>query len=171
MTDRDNSMTAARKTLGISRAAGGAKPAASSFALTGARAEKVKERARELRRNPTPAQAALWTEMSGSKLGALSFCGNRWWAARLSISPALALDRGADLARRRQCRSRRRAGQEAGRYRHPRAALCRSAVLGDIATVLKAISAEVNKPFDKRSARRAAATQAAPVSLKLPREH
>jgi ABC-type transport system involved in cytochrome bd biosynthesis fused ATPase/permease subunit len=41
-------------------------------------------------------------------------------------------------------------------------------VLGDIATVLKAISAEVNKPFDKRSARRAAATQAAPVSLKLP---
>jgi hypothetical protein len=34
-------------------------------------------------------------------------------------------------------------------------------VLGDIDTVLKAISAEVNKPFDKRSARRAAAAQAA----------
>jgi very-short-patch-repair endonuclease len=85
MTDRDNSMTAARKPW--ASAAPPAVPSPPPPALRHARAEKVKERARELRRNPTPAQAA-WTEMSGSKLGALSFCGNRWWAARLSISPA-----------------------------------------------------------------------------------
>ena len=54
-------MTAARKTLGVSRDTAPKADARATFALTGARLERLKERARDQRRHPTPAQQARIT--------------------------------------------------------------------------------------------------------------
>lgn len=147
-------MTTARKTLGIS-AASPAKPSKTAFALTGARLDKLKERARDQRRNPTPAQAALWAQLSGSKLGGVKFtrqfvlgsvlvdfaCPSRWIAVLISPEGANA---DVDALQDKKLTD---VGVRVLRF-------AEADVLGDIEPVVKAISAEVNKPFDKRTARR-----------------
>lgn len=154
-----DSPASTRKTLGI--AAGGAPraDARASFALTGARLEKLKERARDLRRDPTEAQKLLWAQMSGSKLGGVRFtrqavvgsvivdfaCPSRWIV--VSLSPEGANPEVEAL----QDKKLADVGLRVLRF-------AESAVLADGEAVLKAIAHEVNKPFDKRAARKGAAT-------------
>ena len=147
-------MTAARKTLGVSRDTAPKADARATFALTGARLERLKERARDQRRHPTPAQQALWVEMSGSKLGGVRFlrqavvgsaivdfaCPSRWIAVSLSPDGANA---EVDAL---QDRKLTEVGIRVLRF-------AEAEVLEDVDAVLKAINAEVNKPFDKRKAR------------------
>ena len=147
-------MSAERKTLGIS-VSSSARPAKGTFSLSGARLEKLKERARDQRRSPTPAQAALWAQLSGSKLGGVKFtrqfvlgsvlvdfaCPSRWIAVLISPEGANA---EVDALQDKKLTD---VGVRVLRF-------AEAQVLEDIAPVVKAISAEVNKPFDKRSARR-----------------
>jgi very-short-patch-repair endonuclease len=146
-------VTAERKTLGISTASSAKQRG--GFALTGARYEKLKERARDQRRSPTPAQAALWAQLSGSKLGGVKFtrqfvlgsalvdfaCPSRWIA--IAISPEGANPQVDEL----QDKKLTDVGVRVLRF-------AEAQVLEDIETVVKAIGAEVNNPFDKRTARR-----------------
>ena len=146
-------MTTPRKTLGVSTASS-AKPRA-GFALTGARYDKLKERARDQRRNPTPAQEALWTRLAGSKLGGVKFtrqfivgsalvdfaCPSRWLV--VAISPEGANAEASAL----QDKKLTDVGVRVLRFHE-------TDVLTNLDAVAKAISAEVNKPFDKRTARR-----------------
>lgn len=147
-------MSAERKTLGIS-VSSSARPAKGTFSLSGARLEKLKERARDQRRSPTPAQAALWAQLSGSKLGGVKFtrqfvlgsvlvdfaCPSRWIAVLISPEGANA---EVDALQDKKLTD---VGVRVLRF-------AEAQVLEDIAPVVRAISAEVNKPFDKRSARR-----------------
>lgn len=147
-------MSAERKTLGIS-VSSSARPAKGTFSLSGARLEKLKERARDQRRSPTPAQAALWAQLSGSKLGGVKFtrqfvlgsvlvdfaCPSRWIAVLISPEGANA---EVDALQDKKLTD---VGVRVLRF-------AEAQVLEDIAPVVKAISAEVNKPFDKRTARR-----------------
>ncbi|MBT0668907.1 DUF559 domain-containing protein [Novosphingobium profundi] len=149
-------MTAERKTLGVSRADTGIRgDARQGFVLTGARYEKLKERAREQRHHPSEAQALLWEELRGSKLGGVKFirqaivgsaivdfaCPARWIAVQITPEGA-----NAEVATLQD-----------GKLIQVGVRLLRFAeadVLGDTAGVVQAITAEVNKPFDKRAARR-----------------
>ncbi|WP_067732224.1 endonuclease domain-containing protein [Novosphingobium naphthalenivorans] len=149
-------MTAARKTLGISTAASSPKAdARASFNVTGARLETLKERAREQRRHPTEAQKALWTELSGSKLGGVKFmrqtvvgstvvdfsCPSRWIV--ISLSPEGA-NPDVDALQDKKLTD---VGIRVLRFGE-------ADVLADIDGVVKAINAMLNQPFDKRAARR-----------------
>ncbi|SMP67254.1 Very-short-patch-repair endonuclease [Novosphingobium panipatense] len=150
-------MTAARKTLGISRADSAPKDAKASFALTGARLETLKERAREQRRHPTDAQKALWAQLSGSKLGGVKFirqsvvgstivdfaCPSRWIVVQIS-----AADGNADV-NELQDRKLIEVGIRVLRFSEEE-------VLGNVETVIREINTELNVPFDKRSARKKA---------------
>ncbi|CDO36641.1 endonuclease domain-containing protein [Novosphingobium sp. KN65.2] len=143
-----------RKTLGVSRSAPASKPDVSTFNVTGARLERLKERARDQRRNPTEAQQALWAELSGSKLGGVKFtrqavvgstvvdfaCPSRWIV--ISISTADANPEVETL----QDRKLSDVGIRVLRFTE-------EAVLDDRESVMKTIVSETNKPFDKRSAR------------------
>ncbi|SLJ92984.1 endonuclease domain-containing protein [Novosphingobium mathurense] len=143
-----------RKTLGVSRSATASKPDVSTFNVTGARLERLKERARDQRRNPTEAQQALWAELSGSKLGGVKFtrqavvgstvvdfaCPSRWIV--ISISTADANPEVETL----QDRKLSDVGIRVLRFTE-------EAVLDDRESVMKTIVSETNKPFDKRSAR------------------
>ncbi|CCA94386.1 MULTISPECIES: endonuclease domain-containing protein [unclassified Novosphingobium] len=143
-----------RKTLGVSKADAPKADARSSFNVTGARLERLKERARDQRRNPTEAQEALWAELSGSKLGGVKFtrqavvgsaivdfaCPSRWIV--VSISPANANPEVETL----QDKKLSDVGIRVLRFSE-------EAVLGDRESVMKTIVSEINKPFDKRSAR------------------
>ncbi|HKT85948.1 MAG TPA: DUF559 domain-containing protein [Novosphingobium sp.] len=147
-------MTAARKTLGISRAAEPKADARAAFNVTGARLERLKERARQQRRNPTGAQKALWAELSGSRLGGVKFtrqavvgssvvdfaCPSRWIV--VSISP---IDANPEVDAL-QDRKLADVGIRVLRFTE-------DMVLGRIDDVMQTINAEVNKPFDKRRAR------------------
>ncbi|MCT2401251.1 endonuclease domain-containing protein [Novosphingobium mangrovi (ex Huang et al. 2023)] len=151
-------MTAARKTLGVSKAATPKGDARASFNVTGARLETLKERAREMRRHPTDAQKALWAELSGSRLGGVRFmrqsvvgstivdfaCPSRWIV--VSLSPEGANPEVDAL----QDKKLTDVGIRVLRFSE-------ADVLGDTDAVVKAINAEVNQPFDKRAARRAQA--------------
>jgi very-short-patch-repair endonuclease len=150
-------VTAERKTLGVSLSAT-PKRGAAGFALTGARLEKLKERAREARRTPTPAQEALWAQLSGSRLGGIKFarqtivgsviadfaCPSRWIVLMISPEGASA---EVDAIQDKKLTD---IGIRVLRF-------AENQVLEDIDAVVKAISVEVNKPFDKRAARRNAA--------------
>lgn len=154
-------MTAARKTLGISRASAPRADAATAragFNVTGARLETLRERAKDMRRHPTEAQAALWAELSGSKLGGVKFtrqagvgstivdfaCPSRWIVIQISPEGANAEVETLQDGKLRQV------GVRVLRF-------AAAEVLSDTDAVLKAINAEVNQPFDKRAARRSAA--------------
>ncbi|GGC03917.1 hypothetical protein GCM10011494_22950 [Novosphingobium endophyticum] len=150
---------AERKTLGVSRSVSDAKPDISTFNVTGARLERLKERAREMRRHPTDAQKALWTELSSSKLGGVKFtrqavvgssvvdfaCPSRWIV--VSISPVDANPEVDSL----QDKKLADVGIRVLRFTE-------DMVLARLDEVVDTINAEVNKPFDKRRAR----TQFAP---------
>ena len=144
-----------RKTLGIARDAAPKADPKANFALTGARLEKLKERARDLRRHPSDAQAALWAEMSGSKLGGTKFtrqtvvgsaivdfaCPSRWIVIQLSRADA---NPEVDEL---QDRKLTEVGIRVLRFTEEE-------VLSGIDGVLREINVELNVPFDKRSARR-----------------
>jgi very-short-patch-repair endonuclease len=155
-------MTAARKTLGISRAESAPKDAKASFALTGARLETLKERARDQRRNPTEAQKALWVQLSGSKLGGVKFirqsvvgsaivdfaCPSRWIVVQISAE-----DSNPDV-NELQDRKLTEVGIRVLRFSEEE-------VIGNVDTVVREINTELNVPFDKRSARRKAGARPA----------
>ena len=148
-------MTAARKTLGISRTAEPKADARNGFNVTGARLERLKERARQQRRNPTEAQKALWTELSGSRLGGVKFtrqavvgssvvdfaCPSRWIV--VAISP---IDANPEVDAL-QDRKLADVGIRVLRFTE-------DMVLHRLDEVVQTINAEVNRPFDKRAARR-----------------
>ena len=150
-------MTTERKTLGVSLSTA-PKRGAANFALTGARLEKLKDRAREARRTPTPAQEALWAQLSGSRLGGVKFsrqtivgsviadfaCPSRWIVLMISPEGASA---EVDAIQDKKLTD---IGIRVLRF-------AEAEVLEDVDAVVKAISVEVNKPFDKRAARRNAA--------------
>ena len=152
-------MTAARKTLGISRTVEPKADARAGFAATGARLERLKERAREQRRHPTDAQKALWAELSGSKLGGVKFtrqavvgssvvdfaCPSRWIVVSLSGESA---NPEVDTL---QDRKLKEVGIRVLRFSE-------AEVFADVEAVVRTINAEVNKPFDRRAVR----TQLAP---------
>jgi len=144
-----------RRTLGISRAAkDGARPDVSNFNVTGARLERLKERARQQRRNPTDAQKALWTALSGSGLGGVKFtrqavvgssvvdfaCSSRWIVVSIS-----AIDANPEVDAL-QDRKLADVGIRVLRFTE-------DMVLHRLEDVVQTINAEVNKPFDKRRAR------------------
>ena len=143
-----------RKTLGISRAASSAKPDVSNFNITGARLERLKERAREQRRHPTEAQKALWIKLSGSSLGGVKFtrqavvgssvvdfaCPSRWIVVSIST-----LDANPEIDAL-QDRKLADVGIRVLRFTE-------DMVLKRIDDVVQTINVEVNKPFDKRRAR------------------
>ena len=147
-------MTTERKTLGISRAAAPKADARSGFALTGARLDRLKERAREMRRHPTEAQKVLWVALSGSKLGGVKFtrqavvgsavvdfaCPSRWIVISLSGEGANAEVEAL------QDRKLADVGVRVLRFTD-------AEVLADVDAVIDAINAEVNRPFAKRRAR------------------
>lgn len=157
-------MTALRKTLGVSLAAAPKQDATAGFAVTGARLERLKERAREQRRNPTEAQQALWAELSGAKLGGVKFtrqavvgssvvdfaCPSRWIV--VSISP---LDANPEVDSL-QDKKLADVGVRVLRFTE-------DMVLGRLDEVVKTINAEVNKPFDKRKARRGVALEGSEI--------
>jgi len=157
-------MTAARKTLGISTASAPKADARASFAVTGARLENLKERARIARRNPTEAQKALWAQLSGSKLGGVKFtrqtivgssvvdfaCPSRWIVVQLSAD-----DANPDVTEL-QDRKLTEIGIRVLRFSEEE-------VLANADDVTRQINAELNVPFDKRSARRKAGASTAPA--------
>jgi leucyl-tRNA synthetase len=152
-------MTAARKTLGISLSTGAPKAdVKATFAVTGARLETLKERAKDQRRNPTEAQKALWAELSGSKLGGVKFirqsivgsaivdfaCPSRWIVIQLSAE-----DSNPDV-NELQDRKLTEVGIRVLRFSEDE-------VVDNVATVLREINTELAVPFDKRNARKKAA--------------
>ncbi|MEW9854861.1 endonuclease domain-containing protein [Novosphingobium sp. M1R2S20] len=146
-----------RKTLGISQASTPKADPKASFAATGARLDKLKVRAREARRAPTLAQQALWEQLSGSRLGGVRFlrqsivgsvivdfaCPSRWIAVVLSPEGA---NPEVDALQDKKLTD---VGVRVLRF-------AESDVLDDADAVVRAILTEVNKPFDKRAARRSA---------------
>ncbi|EJL20941.1 endonuclease domain-containing protein [Novosphingobium sp. AP12] len=155
-------MTAARKTLGISRAESGPKAdVKATFAVTGARLETLKERAKEQRRNPTEAQKALWAQLGGSRLGGVKFirqsivgsaivdfaCPSRWIVIQLSAE-----DSNPDVTEL-QDRKLTEVGIRVLRFSEDE-------VVANVDAVIREINVELAVPFDKRSARRKSAAPA-----------
>ncbi|EIZ79062.1 hypothetical protein WSK_2249 [Novosphingobium sp. Rr 2-17] len=154
-------MTAERKTLGVSRADSGPKAdAKANFAATGARLERLKERAKEQRRNPTDAQKLLWEHLSGSRLGGVKFtrqsivgsaivdfaAPSRWIVVQLSndeVNPDV---------HELQDRKLIEVGVRVLRF-------SQEEVIANVDNVVREITAELNVPFDKRSARRDAGSR------------
>lgn len=146
-----------RKTLGVS--IGDTAPRAdakANFAATGARLDRLKERARDQRRHPSDAQVALWEQLSGSRLGGFKFtrqaivgtaivdfaCPSRWIVIQLSRA-----DSNPDVEAL-QDRKLVEVGIRILRFSEEE-------VLNSIESVVKEITAELNVPFDRRSARSA----------------
>lgn len=144
-----------RKTLGVSKTAAPKDDARATFGITGARYEKLRERARDLRRDPTEAQKVLWAELSGSKLGGVRFtrqavvgstivdfaCPSRWIVVQLSPE-----DANAELETLQDGKLAQ-VGVRVLRFTE-------AEVLEGTENVIASINAEVNKPFDKRAARK-----------------
>ncbi|AXB75250.1 endonuclease domain-containing protein [Novosphingobium sp. P6W] len=154
-------MTAARKTLGISRNESGPKgDVKANFAVTGARLETLKERAKDQRRNPTDAQKALWAELSGSKQAGVKFirqsivgsaivdfaCPSRWIVIQLSAE-----DSNPDV-NELQDRKLIEVGIRVLRFSEEE-------VVENVAAVLREINSELAVPFDKRNARKKVASR------------
>ncbi len=154
-------MTAARKTLGISRAESAPKAdVKATFAVTGARLETLKERAKDKRRNPTEAQKVLWEKLSGSKLGGIKFirqsivgsaivdfaCPSRWIVIQLSAE-----DSNPDV-NELQDRKLTEVGIRVLRFSEEE-------VVANVDAVIREINVELAVPFDKRNARKKVASR------------
>jgi len=156
-------MTTERKTLGVSLSDTPRGDPKAGFAATGVRLEKLKERARDQRRSPTPAQAALWAQLDSSRLGGFKFnrqaivgstlvdfaCPSRWLVVAISPEGASA---EVDALQDKKLTD---VGVRVLRF--PEAQ-----VLEDIDAVAKAIGIELNKPFSKPGARPRPARQDGP---------
>ena len=154
-------MTTERKTLGVSLDATPKSDPKAGFAATGARLDKLKDRARAQRRAPTAAQAALWEKLSDSKLGGIKFtrqaivgstlvdfaCPSRWLVVVLSPEGLTAEVEAL------QDKKLTDVGVRVLRY-------AESAVLDDAESVAKSISVEINKPFTKPGSKSAARREA-----------
>lgn len=151
-------MAGERKILGINRASTPKGDARAGFALTGARLENLKERARLQRRNPTEAQKMLWPRLTNSKLGGVKFirqavvgsaivdfaCPSRWIAVQLSPESANA---DVDALQDKKLTD---VGIRVLRFTNQQ-------VLEDLDAVCDAILDELQKPFDRKAAARQAA--------------
>jgi very-short-patch-repair endonuclease len=149
-------MTIERRILGVSQSSTPRGDPKASFAATGARLDKLKERARLQRRAPTPAQDALWDKLGASKLGGIKFtrqaivgstvvdfaCPSRWLVVVISPEGASA---EVDALQDKKLTD---VGVRVLRF-------AEAEVLDDVEAVTKAISVEVNKPFSKPGGRAA----------------
>ncbi|HEY6868343.1 MAG TPA: DUF559 domain-containing protein [Novosphingobium sp.] len=139
-----------KRTLTIRADAPSAGPNRDAWTPSPERAERLKERARTLRRDPGPAEAALWERLSGSRLGGMKFtrkavvgsvivdfaCPSRWVVVSLSGAAANPeLDALQD-------RKLSEAGIRVLRFSDDE-------VLSDLDRVTKDIATLVNTPFDR----------------------
>ncbi|WP_298198740.1 endonuclease domain-containing protein [Novosphingobium sp.] len=139
-----------KRTLTIRADAPSAAPRPESWTPSPERAERLKERARTLRRELSEAETALWDKLSGSRLGGIKFtrkavvgsvivdfaCPSRWVVVSLSGAQANAeLDALQD-------RKLTEAGIRVLRFTD-------AEVLTDIDRVTKEIATLVHTPFDR----------------------
>lgn len=119
--------------------------------VSAARADKLKELARDMRRNPTEAQALLWEEVKDKKCGGFSFtrevvmgssivdfgCRSRWLVVETggTSEAEVAL---AELSDRKLTE----VGVRVLRFTDDQ-------IMADISSVLAQILAELQKPFEK----------------------
>jgi leucyl-tRNA synthetase len=123
---------------------------ARAWKVSPSRVEALKERARDMRRNPTPAQQALWERLKDKQCGftfnrevvmgsaIVDFaCKTRWVVVEVGETegPAATI---AELSDRKL----REVGVRVLRFAEPE-------VLEDIETVVKAVKDELQKPFEK----------------------
>jgi very-short-patch-repair endonuclease len=124
--------------------------AARSWTVSSKRAEELKQQARFMRRNPTPAQRALWERLKDKQCGftfnrevvmgsaIVDFaCKTRW----LVVETGGEGEAGATLAALSD-RKLSDVGVRVLRFSDDK-------VLGDIETVVKAIKDELQKPFER----------------------
>ncbi|MXP40233.1 DUF559 domain-containing protein [Altererythrobacter soli] len=123
---------------------------ARAWKVSPARAEALKERARDMRRNPTPAQQALWERLKDKQCGftfnrevvmgsaIVDFaCKTRWLVVEVGETEGSAATI-AELSDRKL----REVGVRVLRFAEPD-------VLENIDTVVKAVKDELQKPFEK----------------------
>lgn len=142
-----------RKTLSVSTEQTNSPSTASSWGAGTARLERLKERARFLRRNLTEAEELLWSRLSGAQLGGIRFspkavvgavivdfaCPARWLVVSITgagVNPQVdaLLDRKLTDTGIRVLR------------------FTEQDVIEGLDEVVRTITAEVNKPFDRKSA-------------------
>lgn len=153
-------MTTDRKTLGISTGGAPRVDARTAFNPTGKRLETLKERARDMRREPSEAHSLLWEALNGLQLGGVKFqrhtvvgsaivdfaCPSRWIVIQLSPEGANA---EVEMLQDNKLTA---VGLRVLRF-------AEADVLAALEPVVAAINAEVNAPFDKRAARRGPAAK------------
>jgi very-short-patch-repair endonuclease len=123
---------------------------ARAWRVSPARAAALKERARDMRRNPTPAQQALWERLKDKQCGftfnrevvmgsaIVDFaCKTRWVVVEVGETEGSAATI-AELSDRKL----REVGVRVLRFAEPE-------VLENIETVVKAVKDELQKPFEK----------------------
>lgn len=147
-------MTERRKlSLGAVTARADARDAADrarAWKVSPARAEALKERARDMRRNPTPAQQALWERLKDKQCGftfnrevvmgsaIVDFaCKTRWLVVEVGETEGAAATI-AELSDRKL----REVGVRVLRFSEPE-------VLENIGAVVKTVKDELQKPFEK----------------------
>lgn len=144
-----------RLTLAARPAPAEGEPAAAdktrAWQVSPARAEKLKEQARDMRRNPTEAEALLWEGLKDKKCGGFSFtrqvvmgsaivdfaCRSRWLVVETGGASEAEMARNA-LSDRKLTD----VGVRVLRFAD-------DAILADVAGVLAQIAQELHKPFDK----------------------
>jgi very-short-patch-repair endonuclease len=140
------------------RASDDTRSAERSWNVSPARAAALKERARDMRRNPTEAQKALWERLSDKQCGftfnrgvvmgsaiADFACKTRW----LVVETGGTDDDAAGTLAKLSDRKMKDVGVRVMRFSE-------AEVLEDIETVVKAIKDELQQPFDKNDPRRSA---------------
>lgn len=139
-----------KKTLTLRPDAPSAGPNPQGWIPSAERLERLKERARTLRRDQTPAEAALWERLSGSRLGGMKFlrkavvgsvivdfaCPSRWVVVSLSGTGA---NPEVDAL---QDRKLAEAGIRVLRFTEEQ-------VLTELDRVTREIATLVNTPFDR----------------------
>ena len=131
--------------------AGGATDRTRAWNVSAARAEKLKEQARDMRRNPSPAEALLWDRLKDKQCGGFSFtrqvvmgsaivdfaCRSRWLVVETGG--------GSEAEATRNALSDRKLTEVGVRVLR----FADEDVLEDTDRVIDAILAELQKPFDR----------------------
>ena len=146
-----------RKTLSLRGPAerNGDAPPRTAWNVSDTRRERLKEMARAMRREPTEAEKALWTQLAGQKLGGFKFhrqvvigstvvdfaCPARWLVVEVSG------DANAEVSAIQDSKLAQ-VGIRVLRFTDEQ-------VLNDNEPVVAAILAELQKPFDRRAERAA----------------